>query len=332
MKFGIIGFGRFGQLWANSLLPFGDVFVYDKSFVQQSAKSRIKITTLQDLAQADVVFILVPISSFKSSCVEIKDLLNPTTLVVDCCSVKIYPVDVMRRVFSSTQPLLATHPLFGPDSIKKSGGLVGHKIAICPIAPSENKQNQLQVIFNKMGLTTLITTPEDHDRQMASSQGLIHFIGRGLLGLDLHQQELATPDFQALLNMNNMVTNDTWQLFLDMQQYNPYVKEMRQKLINQLITLDEKIEEKSQLTIEQLRKKIEQTDASIIEKLAEREELSKQIGRSKLRKGTDIIDPLREKELFEFYGNLCEKYKLPHTFVKRLFKTIITRSRKVQKL
>lgn len=48
---------------------------------------------------------------------------------------------------------------------------------------------------------------------------------------------------QALLNINSLVANDTWQLFLDMHQYNPYVKEIRQKLIDQLIKLDKKIEE-----------------------------------------------------------------------------------------
>ena len=243
MKFGIVGFGRFGQLWADLLLPFGDVAVYDKHLLNQPANSDIKVTTLQEVAQADVVFMLVPISEFENSCFEIAKVLNPTTLVVDCCSVKIHPVNVMRRVFAPTQPLLATHPLFGPDSVKKNGGLVGHKIVICPINHGENKQNQLQVIFNNMGLKTLITTPEDHDRQMASSQGLVHFIGRGLLALDLQQQELATPDFQALLNINKMVVNDTWQLFLDMHQYNPYVKEIRRKFIDQLIRLDKKIEQ-----------------------------------------------------------------------------------------
>lgn len=86
------------------------------------------------------------------------------------------------------------------------------------------------------------------------------------------------------------------------------------------------------LTIEELRKKIELTDASIIEKLAQREELSKQIGQLKLDGGTDVIDLSREKKLFEFYECLCEKYKLPQAFVKRLFKTIIIHSRTVQKL
>lgn len=85
-------------------------------------------------------------------------------------------------------------------------------------------------------------------------------------------------------------------------------------------------------TLEELRKKIEQIDANIIEKLAQREELSKQIGQLKSEDGTLVIDSFREKKLFEFYEHLCDKYKLPQAFVKRLFKTIIIHSRTVQKL
>jgi chorismate mutase len=85
------------------------------------------------------------------------------------------------------------------------------------------------------------------------------------------------------------------------------------------------------LTIEQLRKKIEQTDATIIEKLAKRQKLSKQIGQLKLRRGKDIVDRPREEQLFEFYEKLSERYHLQRTFVKRLFKLIIAYSRMVQK-
>lgn len=332
MKFGIVGYGRFGQLWADALLPFGKVLVYDQFDIHLPNESPIKITSLQEVAQADVLFILVPISEFEKSCVEIKKLLNPTTLVVDCCSVKLHPVEVMQRVFLATQPLLATHPLFGPDSVKKNGGLAGHKIVICPLQPEGDKQSQLQSIFQTMGLTILTTTPEDHDRQMAHSQGLVHFLGRGFQALELHHQELATPDFEALLNIDSMVAHDTWQLFLDMHQHNPFAVEMRHKLINQLINIDQSIEEPTMLTIEQLRRKIEQGDAVIIETLAKRKELSKQIGQLKSHDGIDIVDLTREKKLFEMYEALSEKYHLQQSFVKELFKLIIAYSRSIQKL
>lgn len=241
MKFGIMGFGRFGRLWANALLPFGSVVVYDKNNAVNFADDRIKKADLPEVAQADVVFLLIPISEFDAGCLQIKDFLKPDTLVVDCCSVKVHPVTVMQKHFSQTQPLLGTHPLFGPDSVKRSGGLKNHKIVVCPVRCAQDRQEAMEEIFKRMGLTVLTGSPEEHDKEMANSQGLVHFIGRGLAALNLQPQEISTPDFQALLNINNMVVNDSWRLFLDMHQYNAYTKQIRKKFIHQLIKLDEAI-------------------------------------------------------------------------------------------
>ena len=243
MIFGIVGYGRFGKLLTEALLPFGDIVVYDKSLMSLTPHTQLKVGTLRDVAQADLVFLVVPISEFETTCLEIKNFLKPQTLVVDCCSVKVYPAQIMHQVFSKTQPLIATHPLFGPDSVKKSGGLKEHKIVICPIQCDADRENQLKDIFNRMGLHVLVTTPEEHDKQMANSQGLVHFIGRGLAALNIQSQALSTPDFDALLNINNMVINDTWQLFLDMQRYNPYTKPIREKLIQELIKVHREVEQ-----------------------------------------------------------------------------------------
>ena len=83
-------------------------------------------------------------------------------------------------------------------------------------------------------------------------------------------------------------------------------------------------------SIEQLRQQIEQTDSEIIEKLAARQELSKQIGQLKRVEKKAIIDPLREKNQFNGYAALCEKHKLPYTVVQQVFEIIIAHSRKIQ--
>jgi len=242
MKFGIVGYGRFGKLWAKALSSFGSVMVCEKAFNPQTTEDRIEIVDLQQVAQADMVFLLVPISEFESCCQQIKPFLKPETVVVDCCSVKVHPVTVMQNTFAATQPIIATHPLFGPDSVQRTGGFTDHKIVLCPVRCSEQQQTELQHIFQEMGLKVLLTTPDEHDKQMANSQALVHFIGRGLAALDLHPQELATPDFQALLNINKMVVNDTWRLFLDMHQYNTYAKQIRKKFIHQLLQIEKAID------------------------------------------------------------------------------------------
>ncbi len=243
MQFGIVGYGRFGKLWADALAKFGDVLVYEKNPPPSLENSSIKMAELANVAQADMVFLLTPISEFEHTCEQIKPLLNAHSIVIDCCSVKVHPVKIMQQVFAPTQPLIATHPLFGPDSVKKTAGLSEHKIVLCPVRCTQEQQQQLEQLLKAMGLQVYITTPENHDKQMANSQGLVHFIGRGLAALDLQPQEIATPDFQALLNINTMVVNDTWRLFLDMHQYNPYTKQIRKKFIHQLVKLEQAIDD-----------------------------------------------------------------------------------------
>lgn len=84
--------------------------------------------------------------------------------------------------------------------------------------------------------------------------------------------------------------------------------------------------------LELLRSKIERIDAEIIEHLAQRDDLAKQIGQLKMANGCEVIDLFREQKLFEFYQQLSEKYQLSSSFIKQLFKIIIDHSRHVQKL
>lgn len=339
---GIIGFGRFGQLWANALASFGQVKVFDTQLLSPQKLKGIEFTTLEATLQSDQLFLLVPISEFQTCCQSIAPYLKPNTLVIDGCSVKLYPAQIMLQTFPSQQPIIATHPLFGPDSVKRTGGFKGHNIVMCPIRCSEDQQTRLQYLFDQLGLNTLITTPEEHDRQMAHSQGLVHLIGRGLAALDLQPQPMATPDFQALLNINQMVIHDTWQLFLDMHRYNPFTSEVRKKFIDQLVQLTQEIHrmaleqpviisEQTPPTLEQLREKINQTDTAIIQKLAERQKLSKQVGELKTKTGIAVLDSKREEELMQFYEKLSAQYGIDPEFVKSLFKTIITHSRSLQK-
>ena len=98
MSFGIVGFGRFGKLWADALSPIGKVFVYDP-FVTANhiSENNFNFVSLKEVAQQDLVFLIVPISEFEKICCEIKKYVKPNSLIIDCCSVKIYPARVMQK-------------------------------------------------------------------------------------------------------------------------------------------------------------------------------------------------------------------------------------------
>ncbi len=116
MIFGILGYGRFGKLWDSCLEPYGEVRVFDP----KKDETR-RFNTLEEVLTVDFLFILVPIERFESVCKSISKEIPTTTVVVDACSVKVHPAQVMQKVFSKKQPLLGTHPLFGPDSVERLG-------------------------------------------------------------------------------------------------------------------------------------------------------------------------------------------------------------------
>lgn len=238
MTIGIVGFGRFGQLWAQALSSFGQVLVYEERARPDMGNPDIRLTSLAEVISADIVFLLVPISEFERSCLMIREWLHPETLLVDCCSVKMHPVSIMNRIFPPEQAMLATHPLFGPNFVARNGGLSGGHMVLCPMQEARARQRHLETLLREMGLIIHVATAEEHDRQMATSQSLLHFLGHGLQVLDLHHQDMATPNFEQLLGLSGMVSSDGWQLFLDMHRYNPYAAEVRKKLLNHLIYLD----------------------------------------------------------------------------------------------
>lgn len=75
---------------------------------------------------------------------------------------------------------------------------------------------------------------------------------------------------------------------------------------------------------------MEQIDALIIQKLAERKAISIQMAQLKIHNGLDIIDLDRENKNFQLYEQLCKEYQVPYDMVKQLFHIIITHSRMIQ--
>lgn len=233
MRVGIIGHGRFGKLWAGQMKKFGEVLIYDK---KEDIKKKI-----DDVLNVDLLFLLVPISEIKSVCKKISKKLPVSAVVVDACSVKVNPVRDMLAELADGQSIIATHPLFGPDSVERLG-LKGQKIVVSSIRATKKQLSMLENIFKKMELKIIHATPEEHDKQMARSQALVHFLGRGLAELNLCQQEISTPDYQSLLRINDLVNNDTLQLFFDLEIHNPYARDVRTELIESLKKIESKIQ------------------------------------------------------------------------------------------
>ena len=84
--------------------------------------------------------------------------------------------------------------------------------------------------FGAMGLRVLTLSPDEHDREAAYTQGITHFMGRVLDDLQLKPSKIGTKGYEKLLDIIEQTCNDPLQLFLDLQRYNPYTQQMRDRL------------------------------------------------------------------------------------------------------
>ena len=117
----IIGFGRFGAM-LHSLLSKGfEVDVFDKNSIDNSDVNEV---SLEDALQNETIFIAVPIRDFENLVKDISKKISSGKTVIDVCSVKVFPKKVMLDNLSNETDIIATHPLFGPDSLKDSLSLI----------------------------------------------------------------------------------------------------------------------------------------------------------------------------------------------------------------
>ena len=196
--------------------------------------------TFEEACRQKILILAVPISAMRKTLVRIAQNLSPGALVVDVCSVKEYPVGLMYELLPKQVSILATHPMFGPDSAADS--LEGRKIVVCRERVKIKAYQKIIEYLKSKGLVVIETSPEAHDRQIAISLALTHFIGRSLSEFGAVPLDIDTEGYQRLLHVLGVVENDTWQLFEDMNNYNPYAFESRQAFISAVETIHGKLE------------------------------------------------------------------------------------------
>ena len=207
---GMIGYGRFGKVLADMLRPHFPVTIYDKN---QSLDS------LDTVLAADTLFIAVPIRHFEETINSIAPRLQRGTTLIDVCSVKLHPVSVMKNYLSNEIDIIATHPLFGPDSIHERKNL---KIVMHSVRDTYSRYPFWKNFFSQQHLSIIEMSPEEHDRYAAVSQSITHFIGRCLQETNAQSTPIDTIGFKQLLSVMEQTCHDSIELFGDLLHYNPY--------------------------------------------------------------------------------------------------------------
>jgi len=237
---GIIGFGRFGKLVAHYLARDLDVYVYNRSDKDaEIAGTGAHPAPLDMVCRQKIVIPCVPISTLKENLKTIAPLLEPGAVVIDVCSVKEYPVQWMLEELPESISILATHPMFGPDSAADS--LQDRKICLCQVRVPDAQYQKIKKYLTSKGLIVIEATAREHDEQIATSLSLTHLIGRTLSECGAKPLDIDTEGYKRLIHILEVVERDTWQLFQDMHRYNPYAKKKRIEFMEVMQEINSKL-------------------------------------------------------------------------------------------
>lgn len=230
---GLFGYGSFGKLIAKHLSKHFPVLIYHPSAKPtEKLPPNCQATSMEAVASCTVLILGVNLNRLEALLKQIKPHLTPGALIIDVTSVKVLPVRLMQKHLPKTVQILATHPLFGPQSAP-GDTLKGQKIIIHPVRV-KNLATIKKFLSNDLQLDVISMTPSEHDKKMALVHGLTFFLARGLLKMDLPKFGLDAPSYKKLLALAELETHHSRELFNTIEVGNPYAAAVRKKFIAQL--------------------------------------------------------------------------------------------------
>ncbi len=215
-RIGLVGRGAFGTFARAHLARHFAVVAHDPAHDGAS---------LAEAAACPVVVLAVPLAALPDVARAIAPALLPGALVVDVCSVKSAPLALLDAILPEHADIVGTHPLFGPQSGRD--GIAGLPVAVCPARRGRRRRLVARFLSETLALDAVVLGAEEHDRQMATVQGLTHLLARIVLEMGVGDTRLATPTFRHLLRMVDTVRHDSEALFRTILDSNPHAAAMR---------------------------------------------------------------------------------------------------------
>ncbi len=238
MRTAVLGAGKMGVWYAKYCKAKGDTVVL-------AARNKAQFEKLGDelgvetadfptaVKGADRVIICVSISSLEEVIKKIAPSIHKGQAIMDICSIKQYPVEVMHKYLKDAL-VLGTHPVFGPGS---NG--VAHKAYVLTPTNSEEEAyaEEFKKWLEKEDAHVFIMTPEKHDELMSIILGFSHFVGLAVCETLIEQpafkesKTLAGTTYRMLFTLAESVAQETPDLYANVQTKVPGLAKMEDRFI-----------------------------------------------------------------------------------------------------
>lgn len=224
---GIVGYGNFGKF----LHELGLRFFPTVEFRVYSRRMEPDNKTFFDLkmaAQSDVVILCDGISEYEDRMVAVLEHAPPDTILIDVATVKKHTSELCRK-YCDGRRFISTHPMFGPESYKKyRGDINGFRIVVTDYVLRNDQYQMLKKMFSNLGFSIIEMTADEHDKRLAETLFLTHYIGQTILKAGFTSTKIDTLSFQFLMDAVESVKDDK-KLFEDVYAFNPYCKEVAER-------------------------------------------------------------------------------------------------------
>lgn len=209
------------------------------------------LTNIQLVVSVDIVVLAVPISAMEEVLDEIYPYLQDRVLV-DVCSVKTNIVSKFQALHETYPRIVSNyislHPMFGP-SVRSVKG----QVVLFNYFHGEKKHlaQMWKDLFSQHDAIVYDIDYQEHDRMMGIIQGLNHFnvfvsaktladLGGNLATI----KKLSSPSYHIFIIFFARYVMQNPRLYAEIQIYNPYVKEVVQKFMEEAKILLQTIEQK----------------------------------------------------------------------------------------
>ena len=225
---GIIGYGHFGQFvheLAGQFFPELTVRIHSRHIGEKDDT----FVSMQAACSCDVVILCGAISEYEEQIKIVTELAPEHSIIVDVATVKGFS-SVLLRKHAGNRKFLSTHPMFGPESFKKhQGDVSGFRIVVTDYALGNDEAVQMKNVFAQLGFVVVEMTADEHDKRLANSLFLTHYLARSITRASFGRTNMDTLSFQFLMDAVESVAHDE-RLFQDVYRFNPYCKEAVDRL------------------------------------------------------------------------------------------------------
>lgn len=219
---GIIGYGNFGTF----VHELGQRFFPDLEFRIHSRRhepDNKKFFDLKTASQSDVVILCDGIREYEERMKAVLALSLPGTIFVDVATVKKHTSELCYK-YCDGRKFISTHPMFGPTSYKKhKGDVTGFRIVVTDYSLKNNDYQMLKHRFDSLGFNIIEMSADEHDRNLAETLFITHYIGQSIIRAGFSRTEIDTLSFQFLMDAVESVKDDK-ELFEDVYKFNPYCR------------------------------------------------------------------------------------------------------------